>query len=162
MKNYIIVFSSLILLVAIVFAVKSCKEVTNAPTEPKFSNPFIDDSTTVKVYRVVDGDTFEFIIERDTIDVRVLELDCFESRRGTRLNEQAAQVGLDPEVALIIGQSAKTFATNYLVGKTVSIVRDRTQDNFDSFARLLRKVYVDGKLFKDTMCVQMFTVECYR
>lgn len=162
MKNYIIAISSLLVIVLTIFAVKSCKEVTNNPTESKFSNPFIDDSCTVKVYRVVDGDTFEFIIERDTIDVRVLELDCFESRRGTRLNEQAASVGIDSEVALLIGQAAKTFANDYLVGKNVKLIRDRNESNIDSFGRLLRKVYVDNKRYRDTICAQAFTVECYR
>jgi endonuclease YncB( thermonuclease family) len=162
MKKYIIAFSTFLLLLAIVFAVKSCKEVSNSPTETKFSNPFIDDSCFVKVYRVVDGDTFEFIIERDTVDVRILELDCFESRRGTRLDEQAAAVGIDPEVALLIGQAAKKFANDYLINKNVKLVRDRKETNIDSFGRLLRKVYVDNKRFRDTMCAQAFTVECYR
>ena len=162
MKNYIIAISSLLVIVVTIFAVKSCKEVSNTPTESKFSNPFIDDSCMVKVYRVVDGDTFEFIIERDTVDVRVLELDCFESRRGTRLNEQAAAVGIDSEVALLIGLAAKTFATNYLVGKNVKLIRDRKETNIDSFGRLLRKVYVDNERYRDTMCAQAFTVECYR
>lgn len=162
MKKYIIAISSLLVIVVIIFAVKSCKEVVNTPTESKFSNPFIDDSCIVKVYRVVDGDTFEFIIERDTIDVRVLELDCFESRRGTRLTEQAAAVGIDSEVALLIGQAAKKFATDYLVGKNVKLIRDRNESNIDTYARLLRKVYVDEKRYRDTMCAQAFTVECYR
>lgn len=162
MKKYILPVSLLALIILVSIGIYACKQMSTEPVDTSFSNPFIDDSCTMKVYRVVDGDTFEFIIERDTVDVRVLDLDCFESRRGTRLNEQAASVGIDSEVALLIGQAAKTFATNYLVGKNVKLIRDRNESNIDTYARLLRKVYVDGKRYRDTMCAQAFTVECYR
>jgi len=162
MKKFILAYSVIGLIIFISVGIYACKEITNSPTDTTYSNPFIDDSSFVTVISVRDGDTFEFGIDRDTIAVRVLELDCFESRRGRRLDEQAASVGIDSEVALLIGLAAKNFAKEYLVGKKVKLIRDRNENNIDMYSRLLRKIYVDGKSYKETMCSQAFTVECYR
>ena len=94
---------------------------------------------------VQDGDTFRIRLgEKDSIGVRILGGDVFESRRGERLNSQAARAGISAERALERGKVAKQFAQRLLVG-TVEISRESGEPNIDIFGRLLRVCAVGGK-----------------
>ncbi len=115
-------------------------------------------NATVAVSRVVDADTFETMVDADTMTVRVLNVDTFESRRGDRLNTQSAKAGITPNSALLLGKQAKSFADSLLRGKSVVIQRQTGQPNFDVFGRLLRVVSIDGKEYPALLRARGFVV----
>lgn len=106
------------------------------------ANPLLDSSAVVEVTYITDGDTFEFIERGEDIKVRVLGLDCFETKRGSRLTEQALERGISEDSALALGFQAKYLCDSLLMGEQIEMYRDSAEDNFDSFGRLLRHVYV--------------------
>jgi endonuclease YncB( thermonuclease family) len=112
------------------------------------TNPVVDARNVVVVLSVQDGDTFRIRIgEKDSIGVRILGGDTFESRRGDRLNSQAAQAGISAERALERGKIAKQLAQRILTERNAQIEISRKSDepNIDIFGRLLRVCAVGGK-----------------
>lgn len=144
-----------------VFFLFGCSE--EEPTScPVCANPLLDSSAVVLVTKVSDGDTFSFIERDEEIDVRILGIDCFETRRGSRLTEQATGAGITEDSALALGFEAKRLADSILYQHEVTIYRDTTQKNFDNFGRLLRHVYAihNGKQinFRDTIVARGLSV----
>ena len=122
---------------------QSCKQDVASPTtiyvtEP---DPLIDSSAKVTVGRVIDGDTFVIGIKQDSFSVRILGIDAFEIKHDARLDSQAVKAGISIDSAYALGQAGKHLADSLLSKKTVLLVRDYTQDNFDTYNRLLRHVY---------------------
>jgi endonuclease YncB( thermonuclease family) len=108
-------------------------------------NPVTDDVVTVMVESVQDGDTFRIRIgERDSIGVRILGGDVYESRRGTRLEKQAAKAGISETAALMRGLAAKERAKRLLLSG-VEIRRVSGEPNIDVYGRLLRQVFIGGR-----------------
>ena len=104
-------------------------------------DPLLDSTAQVTVGRVVDGDTFDFGIGRDTISVRIIGIDAFETRHGTRLDSQAVKAHISIDSAYVLGEVGKRFADSLLSKQNVLLVRDYKQPNFDTYNRLLRHVY---------------------
>ncbi len=124
-----------------VFFLFGCSE--DEPTScPICANPLLDSSAVVLVTAITDGDTFEFIERGEEIKVRVLGIDCFETRRGTHLTEQALGRGISEDSALALGFQAKALCDSLLMNEQIELYRDSVENNFDSFGRLLRHVYV--------------------
>lgn len=113
------------------------------PAQQECTNPLIDSVAVVTCISVVDGDTWKFAIRRDIFSVRVLNIDCFESRRTARLKEQAEKYKISEDSAYSLGQQAKALADSLLTNKIVKIVRDFNEDNFDSYNRLLRYCFIN-------------------
>ena len=105
------------------------------------TNPLLDSSAVVIVTYIIDGDTFEFIERKEDIKVRVLGLDCFETKHGSRLTEQALERGISEDSALALGFQAKCLCDSLLMNEQVELYRDSVQGSFDNFGRLLRDVY---------------------
>jgi micrococcal nuclease len=108
----------------------------------------LDQSDTCEcvITRVVDGDTFYCANGGDTVKVRVLGVDTYETRTGERLYKQAISAGITPERALALGNLAKDCAKNLLNGKIVTLKRGSSRTpNHDIFGRLLRYVFVDDE-----------------
>lgn len=110
------------------------------------------DTCEVVVVRVVDGDTFYAAKDGDTVKVRILGFDAFESRTGDRLDKQASRAGISPDRALALGNKAKQFAKEVLQGKVVVLHRgNKRAPNHDFYTRLLRYVIVDEQDFHSIM-----------
>ena len=107
-------------------------------------NPFIDYSSEVDVSRIVDGDTFDFLIKGEEFSVRVLNIDCFETKHNDRLKGQAERAGISVDSAYVLGHIAKNLADSLLTGKRVRILRDSTEEDFDAYGRLLRVVLINN------------------
>lgn len=129
-------------LLFIVCVVSAC----SSPVACTCVNPVTDERSVVMVLSVQDGDTFRVRIGvTDSIGVRVLPLDVYESRRGTRLDGQAARGGISVERALLRGLAGKEVAKRLFLGTNeVRIERVSGEDNLDVYGRLLRRVYVGG------------------
>lgn len=126
----------------ILIIVSSCKTENNIITT-NCENVLIDSVSSIVVIDVIDGDTFKIKLQNDIFSVRVLNLDCFETRRGDRLNSQAENNNISVDSAYTLGIKARETATNLLLNKEIKLVRDFDNDNFDTYNRLLRNVYID-------------------
>lgn len=138
MRNNVLVYWFLIALLIISFY--SCeKEGTptddGTPTEEKL---------TTEVIEVTDGDTFAIYYKNQKWKVRVLKVDCFETRKDSRLAEQAQKAGISIDSALALGKIAKDFAKEILLNKKVDLFRDSGEPNLDIYGRLLRITVING------------------
>ena len=143
------------ILFILLFALVSCVEPCNCPTE---QNVFIDYESTVEINYVTDADTYKFEISNETVIIRLLNVDCFETRQGTRLNGQAEKAGISVDSAYNIGVAAKLYAIDQLRDKFVIIRRDSNESNMDTYGRLLRHVLINDSLFSDMLKSRNYAV----
>lgn len=89
-------------------------------------------STVWTVTKVVDGDTIDATVAEETVRVRLLGINTPES--------------VDPRRPVeCFGKEASSFAKELLLGETVRLEADPTQDDRDRYGRLLRHVFLaDG------------------
>ncbi|MCX7908254.1 MAG: thermonuclease family protein [Ignavibacteria bacterium] len=116
----------------------------NTPTEPILQTTAID---------ISDGDTFSIYYKNQKWKVRVLYVDCFETSKGNRLTEQARKAGISVDSALALGLKAKEFAKKTLLNKKVELHRDYKEPNLDTYGRLLRVTYIEGKRYDSLLKV---------
>lgn len=114
-------------------------------------NPFVDFQAEVFVFRVIDGDTFIFTINNEEFGVRILGVDCFETRRNDRLEKQALKAGISIDSAYILGHRAKHLVDSLICERTIKITRESIEVNFDTYARLLRHAWFEGKKIADIL-----------
>ena len=133
----------IILYLIIVALLASCTE-NNITKEGYCTNPLIDSVATVTCVAVIDGDTWKFQLQNDIFSVRILGIDCFETKHNERLRNQAEKKGITEDSAYSLGIIARNLAESLLLNKQVRIVRDFDEDNFDVYNRLLRKCYIDN------------------
>lgn len=100
----------------------------------------------VKVTKIVDGDTFEFVYDNTPFRVRISGLDAYETTKSKKAKSQAKRLNVSVDVIKKKGIKAKSFAEKYLLNKEVKLIR-QDKDNQEDFGGLLRKVYVDGVPF---------------
>lgn len=123
------------------------------------SNDAPTEATIVStVVEIADGDTFGIFYKNQKWKVRVLYVDCFETRKGERLYEQARKAGISIDSALNLGLKAKEFAKQTLLYKKVELRRDFSQPNLDIYGRLLRVTIVDGKRYDSLLRVNNLVV----
>lgn len=86
------------------------------------------------VARIVDGDTFDVVIDEKTERIRTIGMDTPEV--------------VDPRKTVqYFGKEASAKATELLLNRRVRLEADPTQGERDSYGRLLRYVYRDDGLF---------------
>ncbi len=95
--------------------------------------------------RVVDGDTLRVRADAREERVRLVGVDAPERVPGPRLQQQARQLALPPDVLRRWAGAAYAFARRHLGGRRVGLETD-VQDR-DEFGRLLAYVWVDRVLF---------------
>ncbi|HTU16319.1 MAG TPA: thermonuclease family protein [Solirubrobacterales bacterium] len=93
-------------------------------------------STTVKVDRVVDGDTAKVFYDGDSEYVRYIGIDTPESVQPNAPVE-------------CFGEESKDFNAGLIEGRRMKLVFD--EEKRDHYGRLLAYVYVDGKLLQAEM-----------
>lgn len=151
MKKSILLY--LFLTFLFVFSFQSCEKESapndETPTEEKL---------TTNVVEITDGDTFAIYYKDKKWKVRVLYVDCFETRRGDRLSEQAKKAGISDDSALVLGKKAKDFATEMLLNKKVDLLRDFSEPNLDVYGRLLRITVINGMRFDSLLKVKGLAV----
>jgi micrococcal nuclease len=116
-----------------------------------------DNSWTVEVVRVIDGDTVEVEFpDGHTEDVRLLGVDTPEVHIAVDTPEYEGipdtEAGRD--WLRNWGHKASEFARTQLGGKTVEIAVDSQADRRGSYGRLLVYVYVDGRNFNHQLIKQ--------
>lgn len=119
------------------------------PSEENYNR---DRDTVVPTF-IYDGDTFKFFKEGyGNLDVRILDLDTYETQPGKRLQEQADRNNISIAEALDLGEEAKEWAKQNILGKEIVIFKIFSR-NTDSYDRLLRKVEINGKSYDSIMRV---------
>ena len=117
---------------------------STAPAPPSSSNAT---SPYVPVTKVVDGDTFDVLLDGKTERVRLIGIDTPET--------------VDPRKPVqCFGIEASNTAKTLLSGKRVRLERDPTQDDRDVYGRVLRYAYVeDGPFFNQYMIAEGYAHE---
>src|SRR5574343_1337369 len=78
----------------------------------------INQEIEYKVVKVIDGDTFEIVVDNENLKVRMIGVDTPET--------------VDPrKIVQCFGKEASAYLTTLLTGKTVTMEADSTQDNID-------------------------------
>lgn len=94
--------------------------------------------------RVIDGDTI--VVTRPGSDpevhVRMLGIDCLESRRIDRLEDQAAQLGISVDEALAIGKDTTAVVEQKLSGRPIFL--ELEEGSNDKYGRLIAYVWAEG------------------
>src|SRR4051812_22112700 len=92
----------------------------------------------VKVERVVDGDTFHVVTpDGDDVTIRVLGIDCPESRRVKKCGSYRPRLSCEDEIK--IGKAATVAARKLLNGARVALEGNKKKDVFGrtlSYVRL--------------------------
>jgi micrococcal nuclease len=104
---------------------------------------------TVKILRVVDGDTLKITYKGKQESIRLIGIDAPESRVNPRAKREAQRTGEDMKTIVTMGKEATQFV-NTLVksGDKVSIEFD--VEKRDKYGRLLGYVYLsNGKMLNE-------------
>lgn len=110
-------------------------------------NQAISIKETVKVFRVVDGDTIKVLMNNKEDTVRLIGIDSPEV-----LDER--------KPAQCFGREASDKAKEILNGKTIILESDSTQGERDEYGRLLRYVFLlDGVNFNKFMISEGYARE---
>jgi len=99
------------------------------------------------VARVIDGDTVDVTLDRQTVRVRLIGIDTPET--------------VDPRKPIeCFGREASAKAHELLDGQIVFLEEDSSQDSVDRYGRALRYVWLsDGRLFNLEMVAQGYAFE---
>lgn len=107
--------------------------------------PFCYSQDTVKIQRVVDGDTF--VLENGD-KVRLLGIDTPEKYESSKLDKDAEMSKKDKATIIALGNLSSKYADDMLSNATVILVGDSTNSDKDKYGRLLRYAYLlDGTFF---------------
>jgi endonuclease YncB( thermonuclease family) len=115
------------------------------------TNIFIDDSASVLITRIIDGDSYEITAQGEKFKLRLLGADCFEIKKNKKLTSQAMEMNINIDSALKLGMEGKKLAQRILLNRNVVIKRDNNGKNMDSFGNLLRFIYVNDENFADIL-----------
>lgn len=127
-------------------AISPTSGATGSPASPK-ATPTGSTVTTVaggqvaRVTRVIDGDTIEVAIEGQTFSVRYIGMDTPETVAAGRPVE-------------CFGPQASARNKELVDGRTVELEKDVSET--DRYGRLLRYVYVDGRMVNELLVAEGF------
>lgn len=94
----------------------------------------------VAVISVQDGDTFSALVHEEDTKIRLLDVDCYETKKNARAKFQHEYYGLSLDEIFQRGKASKQKLKE-LIGKSkeLRVIWDRR----DGFGRILGKVYLD-------------------
>ena len=117
---------------------------TYNPNKPKVEIP----QWAVKVYSVIDGDTFRYRKEDGTLQsVRLLGVDAPESNTARYRTTEC------------FWKEAKNYLTNLIKNQYVTLEFDSNSASSDAYGRMLAYVYLDGKLVNETLIAEWYAKE---
>jgi micrococcal nuclease len=94
---------------------------------------------------VLDGDTIRVDWQGQALTVRMLGIDCPETRAGRKLVEQVRSFALTEKLVRDLGVQARNRTTQYVTNRVVRLVFPGSPEQRDAFGRLLAYVEVDGQ-----------------
>ena len=117
---------------------------TYNPNKPKIEIP----DWAVKVYSVIDGDTFRYRKEDWTLQsVRLLGVDAPESNTARYRTTEC------------FWEEAKNYLTNLIKNQYVTLEFDSNSAQSDAYGRMLAYVYLDWKFVNETLIAEWYAKE---
>ena len=117
---------------------------TYNPNKPKVEIP----DEAVKVYSVIDGDTFRYRKEDWSLQsVRLLGVDAPESNTARYRSTEC------------FWKESKSYLTNLLKNQYVTLEFDPNSAQSDAYGRMLAYVYLDWKLVNETLIAEWYAKE---
>ena len=117
---------------------------TYNPNKPKIEIP----DWAVKVYSVIDGDTFRYRKEDWSLQsVRLLWVDAPESNTARYRSTEC------------FWKEAKNYLTNLIKNQYVTLDFDSNSAQSDAYGRILAYVYLDWKLVNETLIAEWYAKE---
>ena len=117
---------------------------TYNPNKPKVEIP----DGAVKVYSVIDGDTFRYRKEDGSLQsVRLLGVDAPESNTARYRSTEC------------FWKEAKNYLTNLIKNQYVTLEYDSNSASSDAYGRMLAYVYLDWKLVNETLIAEWYAKE---
>ena len=117
---------------------------TYNPNKPKVEIP----QWAVKVYSVIDGDTFRYRKEDGSLQsVRLLGVDAPESNTARYRTTEC------------FWKEAKNYLTNLIKNQYVTLEFDLYSSSSDAYGRMLAYVYLDGKLVNEILIAEWYAKE---
>ena len=117
---------------------------TYNPNKPKVEIP----DGAVKVYSVIDGDTFRYRKEDWSLQsVRLLGVDAPESNTARYRSTEC------------FWKEAKNYLTNLIKNQYVTLEYDENSASSDAYGRMLAYVYLDWKLVNETLIAEWYAKE---
>lgn len=116
----------------------------------------------IKVVRIIDGDTFKGVIESDTLTIRLIGVDCPESRKNTKAYNDAEKSENDVETIVAMGELAKEFTKKHLKKDETVYLEFDVGEN-DKYGRILAYVWLNDTLMFNNLIIkegyaQMMTI----
>ena len=117
---------------------------TYNPNKPKIEIP----DGVVKVYSVIDGDTFRYRKDDGSLQsVRLLGVDAPESNTARYRTTEC------------FWKEAKNYLTNLIKNQYVTLEYDENSASSDAYGRMLAYVYLDWKLVNETLIAEWYAKE---
>jgi len=121
---------------------RNVKIVENGSTKKDEQNKEFN-YNSIKIIRIVDGDTFE--IENGE-KVRLIGIDTPEKFESNKLNKDSEISRKDKQLIKKLGELSSNYTEKELLNKKVKLVMDSTNSNKDRYGRLLRYAYLNDTL----------------
>lgn len=129
---------------------------------PKLEQKDLKTRNAYLVTKVVDGDTFEVIIDGKTEKIRMLGIDSPEKFESRKLNNDTSRTHKDKQTIIMLGYLASEYTERLIGNKKVILISDSIGDKTDKYGRLLRYVYLEDGTFINLKIVQDGYAEAYR
>ena len=92
------------------------------------------------IIKINDGDTLTALVNNENTKIRLLDVDCYETKKNKRAKFQQKYYGLSVDEVLEKGKQSRKILKNLL--KDHRYIRVEWEKR-DSFGRILGKVYLD-------------------
>lgn len=99
--------------------------------------------TEVEVIKVIDGDTIKVLINGEKENIRLIDIDCFETRKNKRAIFQAENYHLSIGEVIKRGNYSKQALANLLKNETKIILKWNKRDFFN---RILGEIYTSKNI----------------
>ena len=105
-----------------------------------YASPVLAHQATVPVIRVVDGDTISVLLYSEETKVRLVGVDCYETRRNKRARFQEKNYNKTMDEVLRLGEESKQKLQGLLErNKEIQIEWEER----DGFGRVLGHIYIN-------------------
>ena len=108
------------------------------------------------IIKINDGDTLTALVNNETTKIRLLDVDCYETKKNARAKFQQKYYGLSLDEIIKNGKQSRKQLKNLL--KNHKYIRVEWEKR-DSFGRILGKVYLDDIKSAEVIDINLFMLE---
>lgn len=108
------------------------------------------------IIKINDGDTLTALVNNETTKIRLLDVDCYETKKNNRMKFQQKYYGLSIDEVLEKGKQSRKILKKIL--KDHRYIRVEWEKR-DSFGRILGKVYLDDIKSAGVIDVNQYMLE---